>query len=337
MAAGDFSPSQLVQAQIQADKMWADGSRKADYEGRVEVVKALRGESTADVRILEDGEKDRDVKVHWIDMCTHAIEDYDDDDCDAAGTEPETSSKTYALGNHKQFKYTVDENKLRTNDYNMENVVAAGLLKADKMLSEGIAAVAVAKLEAFKGTNAVTTGVGTWDVANTQTNISPADWNAALFAYLYRVGITNEMAAPFLVSGSNLFEERILAMMNKANGEGKGDANLHGMMRTYFDLFNVDAANAPDFKSYMVNRGAVAFAHKNYYRANPKTYLGAGQQRYSIPSRNLPGVRFDVIYTNRCSGTTILHDFKFTSKFDFFNNPTGCDSGKTGVLAFKNV
>jgi hypothetical protein len=220
--------------------------------------------------------------------------------------------------------------KFRTNELDMEEVVAKGFLKADKLIAEAVAGVAVARLESFKGVNTVTDGVGT--VATTETYVSAADWNERLFAYLYRVGIQNQFSNPFLISGTNLFEERLVTLLAQANANGKGAAELFKLMRTYFDLFNIDSTNSPDLKTYMVNRGSVAFASKHYYGATPTDYMA--QKRWSMPSRNLPGVRMDVFYNNVCSDETILHNFKVKLKYDFFINPSGCEATRTGVLSF---
>lgn len=337
IVAGDFSASQLAQTIIRADQMFADDMMKADFEGNVDSWKAIKKEMNASVAVLEDPEKDREVKVTWINSCGDVAEDCDGDDCDLAGNELGTDSKTYALGLCKQYKFTVDEMAFRTNDYSMEQVVAKGFLKADKALSEAITKSGLSRIESFKGVNQVTDGVGTVNAGTTETDVAAADWNERLFAYLYRVGIQNQMSNPFLLSGTNLFEDRLVTMLAEANANGKGAAQLFKLMRTYFDLFNIDIMNSPALKTYLINRGSIAFASKAYYGAVPTEYIGAGQKRYSIASRNLDGVRFDVHYTNRCSGNTMKHDFMVKAKYDYFINPTGCDGTRTGVLAFNKV
>lgn len=335
--AGDFSASQLAQTIVKADVMFSDDMMKADFEGNVDSWKAIKAEQNANVALLQDPEKDREVKVTWINSCGDVAEDCDGDDCDLAGNELGSDSKVYSLSLCKQYKFTVDEMVFRTNNFSMEDAVAKGFLKADKALSEAITKSGLARIESFKGVNGVTDGVGTVNGATTETDIAAADWNERLFAYLYRVGIQNQMSNPFLLSGTNLFEDRLVTMLAEANANGKGAAQLFKLMRTYFDLFNIDIMNSPALKTYMINRGSVAFASKAYYGAVPTNYVGAGQQRYSIASRNLEGVRFDVHYTNRCSGSTMKHDFQVKVKYDYFLNPTGCDGTRTGVLAFNKV
>ena len=335
ITAGDFSAAQLGQAMVAADKMFKDSQLRPEFEANADVVKALKAEQTADVSILEDGEKDRDVKVYWVNSCATAVADCAGDDCDLSGGELGTDSKVYSLGVCKETKFTVDELGFRNSHLSFEEVVAKGFLKADKALSEAIAAIAVSKIEAFRGTNTVTNGVGTPNAGTGDTDVASADWNERLFAYLNRVGIQNQMGNAFLLSGSNLYEDRLVSLLAEANANGKGAALLFKTLRTYFDLFNIDSVNTPKFKSYLIDRGAIAFASKHYYSTKPVRYKT--QDRFSVQSRNIPGLWFDVFYTNRCSTTKILHDWMFKAKFDFFLNPTGCDATRTGVLSFNKT
>lgn len=336
ITSGDFTATQIREAILNADDMWANDMMKADFEAQVDVWKAIKAEQNANVRLLEDGEKDRDVKIVWANLCNEVAEDCDGDDCDLEGVQMGTDSKTYGLGLCKQWKLRVDENMFRTQDnVTFEEIVAKGMLKADKILSEAITASGMARLESFKGTNVVTNGLGTINVGTTETDIPSADWNERLFPHLYRIGLQNQFSNPFLLSGTNLWEDYIAANLNGLNADGKGAAAMYKMIRTYFDLFNIDPAVAPSLKTYMINRGAVAFASKSYYKDRPRTYKQ--QDRFAMASRNLEGVYIDVHYTNLCSGNTIMHDFQFKVYYDYFLNPTGCDAGRTGVLAFNRV
>jgi len=295
--AGDFTASQLTEALLKMDAMWDDGMVAADYKANIDVVNALRSEQNANVAILQDGEKERDVKVTWINSCSTVVEDCDADDCALDGAEMGTDSKVYSLSQCKQTKFTVDEMMQRTNVFNMSDIVAKNFLKADKALCEEIAASAVASVESFRGENLVTDGPGQHQAVSGDTEISAANWDETLIPYLYRAAIQNQFSNPFLLSGTNLWETQLLAQLNGANANGKGAAAMAKLIRSYFDLFNIDPANSPDLKTYMINRGSIAFGSKFHYGRTPTKYIE--QQRYSIPSRNLEGVSFDVFYTNR--------------------------------------
>lgn len=332
---GNFDASALATVLTRSDAMWSDAMMQADFMANVDLWKAIRKEQNADVTILQDSDKDRAVRVHWINSCSEVASTCDGDDCDLAGAELGSDSATYAIGVCKSYKFTVDADKIRTGSYSLEDIVAKGFLKADKALSEAVAATGLAKIESFKGVNIVSDGIGTPNGVTTETDIAAADWNERLFAYLYRVGIVNGMNNSFILSGNNLFEDWIVTQASKGNADGKGADNLYKLIRTYFDLFNIDTLNTPDAKSYLINRGAIAFASKNRYSAVPVSYRS--QDRYSIASRNMPGVRFDVYYTNRCVGESIFHDFMVKVRYDYFLNPTGCVDTRTGVLALNKT
>ena len=302
ITSGDFSASQLAKTVVIADQMFGDSMLQADYKADIAALTAITQEQNARIDVLKDQEKDREVKIHWINMCANAVEDDDGDDCDLDGPELGSDSKTYGLNVKKSFKFTVDEMAFRTNDYNMEQAVAVGFLKADKALCEAMTATTIARIESFKGTNLVTDGVGTVNAGTTETDIAAADWNANLFAHFYRVAKQNDFSNAFLLSGVNLFEDWIKTKAAQDNSNGKGDSNLYDLMRMYFDIKNIEGVNSPAYKTYMINRGAIAFAAKNYYGPVPQKFIQ--QHRYSIQSRFLPNVRFDVHYTNRCSGET---------------------------------
>ena len=329
---GNFTASQLAQTIVKADRMFSDDMRKADYTANVDVYKAVKAEQTADVRILKSSEKDRDVKVFWINNCTNQATDCDADDCDLGGEEAGTDSKTYGIGECIKYDFTVNEYMFRSQEITMEEVVAKQMLLADKALAEKCAQFIAARIESYKGTNTVTNGLGVNNATSGDVDIPAAAWNERVFAYLYRAAIQNQFSNPFLLSGTNMFEDKFITEKSKGNAEGKGAAALYASMRQYYDLFNMDLVTNPDLKTYMINRGSIAFASKNYYPARPINYKE--QDRYSIASKNLAGVRYDVIYTNKCSGNEYKHHWRLKLHFDTFLNPTGCDAGRTGIIAF---
>ena len=331
--AGDFTKSVLADVLIKMDNMWTDNMIKPDFEANVEVVKAVMAEQTAKVTELEDPEKDRDVKIHWIKPVTTTPGDIADQ-CTIGGAELESDNKTYALGYAKTTGFSVTEEVHRTNMLGMTDVIAKGFLMRMKDLDELVAQTLIAKIEAYKGTNQVTGGKGT--VVGTETYIDPTSWDANLFAYLIRVGILNRFSNPFILSGSNLYDQEFNAIMEALNANGKGDAAKFKAMRKYFDLFNIDTVNTPDLKTYLINRGALAMAFKSRFKGKMVEYThGADQKRFSIPSRNLPGVVYDVRYNNECTANDIKHNWSFDTRFDIFNNPTSV-AARTGVLSFIN-
>lgn len=332
-AAGDFSKSVLASVMLKMDAMWKDNMVKPDFEANVEVVKSIMAEQTATVKELEDPDKDKTVKIVWIKPSSATPGDLSDQ-CTIGGDELESDSKEYSLNYAKTVGFSLTEKVFRTNMLDKSDVIAKGFLMRMKDLDEYIAQTLVAKIESFKGTNQLTDGKGT--VVSTETYIDPTNWDANLFAYLIRVGIMNRFSNPFILSGSNLYDQQFNVILDALNANGKGDAAKFRAMRKYFDLFNIDTVNTPDLKTYLINRGAIAMAFKSWYKGKMINFTnGADRQLFSIASRNLPGVIYDVRYNNACTGDDIKHNWSFDIRFDVFNNPTS-NTERTGVLSFIN-
>ena len=203
----------------------------------------------------------------------------------------------------------------------------------------------------FAGTNLVSVGKGVINpVDSTIPDIDPANWTAEIMAYFARVKVMNRFSNPHLISGSNLYETLFTALANNANAEGKGDYILWNGLPIWFDLFNVDTVNTPDLYTYMVEQGSIAMVNKAF---NPDSLTRTfNDERFTMPSRFLPGFTYDVFYTNECktSGThkdVLKHHWKMVLTADMFKNPFGCDAVEisgvqtggenSGILRFRNA
>jgi len=327
--AGVFSETQLVNIQAKADSIWMDRIQKEDYVPQAEIVKCLIAQTTAKFGDLK-GKKDPTVEVGWVNACDVSAASCTD--CTITGTELSTNVEEYYLNREQCAEFKVGEDAFRTNFFDFEDVVAKGLLKASLALDEYWAAQAVAVLNANVGVNESDGGKGT--VSGTSTYVGAPYWNADLMGYFNRVSVQNRFKRPMLISGLNLYESIWTAEWEKCceNGIGK-----FGSMDFCFDLFNIDSVNDPDYVTYMLNRGALAFVTKCYYQgvtaANPMKYMD--QYRWSMPSFYLPGVCYDVHYENNCDdGDFFSHEFKLKTFGDIFLNPVGCTSTRTGILEF---
>ena len=333
MAAGDFSASNLVDVQIKADKIWMDNMAKTDYIANVEAFKAIKENQSANVTVLETG-KDLKATISWIQDCDIEVTTCTDD-CTIDGPELSTESKDLEIRQCVKTSFKVEAKGFRTNLYDMEEVVAKGMLKSSKVLDEEITKRGIAFLNSSAGVNVYAGPLGTLSSGDTQ--IAAVNWSTQLLPYLRMVATKNRFNNPFMLSGENYYFTDNEAVYNKENSDGKGDYVRNSLLKRYYDLFNIEAVNDPDMVTYLINRGAIAFASKNYDPANPYSIMNPGQQRYSIESRNLPGVRYDVIYTTKCISNKIYHVWDFRGYIEFFLNPTGCVADRTGVLRFLKV
>jgi len=332
MADGNIACADYTSIQVMADDVWADNASNKQYIARCEAAKAILQEQTAEFIELKDPNKDRTVKIQWIDNCAAVAEDYVAD-CDHVGPKGEVTCEEYKIEEAKQSVYCIEEDKFRGSTVDMQMMVAKGWLTAMKKLDEEIAKSVIAKIDSFVGVNEFTGAPG--QVAGTDTFIPAGNWGPEIFAYFAEAAIMNSSNDVFLLDGNNLFRQKWLAQYNQLNANEKSDIAMLETIRTYHDLFNMAAVVGAN-KLFMIDRGAVALATKNRYSTTPREILtGADRVRFAVPSKNLPGVMYDVIYTTKCVAEDIVHTWKFVARFDTFLNPTSaCNPTNTGVLSF---
>ena len=322
--AGYFTETDLlaIRRRVEDFPNW-DTNVKKQFQPFADSIKTIISTQTARFLDLEDPKKDRTVDVEFINAC--GLDDATCDPCTMGGSELSSNIATLSLDLCREVNFTVDENKLIGNDFDKEFVIAQGILKADKEIAEYLNGQAIATIEANLGVNAFTGGKG--NVVGTETYLLPAYWDAKLMAYFERVRVLNKMKAPFILDGSNLFEQIYSAKVEPNMAEN----NMFGTLEYYSDLSGIDAANTPDLKTYLIDRGALAFASKIYY---PTLVEYKDANRYSISSQLLPGVKYDVYYSNTCYGNFYKHNFKVVFHGGIFAAPLGCTATETGILSF---
>jgi hypothetical protein len=326
--AGDFSCADLVMIQVKLDQMWADSAVKQDYTANCVALQSIIQEQTAQFPQLKT-EKDTQVKIAWLNHCDDTVSDCTND-CIVGGDELSADCKTYELDICKTTGFSVKEKALRAGIFSKEELIAKAMLQKLKIMDEQLTQTVVSALDTYTGVNQFLNGFTT---SGNDTVIPATYWTPDLFAYFYQTMIMNKHTNSFMLSGSNLFQAEWIARMNMSNSEKAPDMAKMNTIRKYFDLFNMDSVLGTK-KTFTIDKGAVAFVSKNYYPSTPIQYIGAGQTRYSVPSKNLSGVTYDVIYTNDCTNNEITHHWSFYVKAGFFLNPTGCNSDNTGVLSF---
>ena len=327
-----ITASALPNLLLRADDVWAENSTRADVMAEVDIIKAIKENQTARIEEVVRAEKDRTHVITWINHCSPTIQNATNS-CTWITDEGSTDSKSIALSTAKEVGFRVAIDAFRGNDYGYLDVVARGIIARDKELAENVAAAGVTFLEANLGQQAYTAG-DTWTVSTTSNEIPSDQWNAALLVKLGIAAKKAKFVTPYLISGENLAIEYQEAMASNANADGKGNWNMFARMPIYFDLVNIDEANSPDYKTYMLDRGAAAFINKAYFSAQPEEIMGeASRLRFTYASRYVPGLVYDVEKTTKCD-TNVYEYWKMTCKYGYFLNPTGCTATHTGILAF---
>lgn len=333
-----FTASQLLKIQTVADDMWSDNRTRIDYMAECDVAKAIQAETTAMLDPLTDPNKTNTVKLIWLNACD-VTDAAVGDDCTITGPELSSDSQDYVLDIFRKTSFSVKEIQARTDQFTLAQQIARGLLQCDKVLAEYVAEQCVSKLESFRGTNTYTdpVGSGAWAFAASDTTVPADQWDTTLMPKMSLAARKNKFINPALISGEALWYMNQESVNNQGNDDGKGDAVRMAskyFARKYFDPIKIDEVNAGTIKAYMVDRGAMALVTKTHYGAVPALYQNPWQQRYSIPSRNLPGINWEAIYTQSCTSSEITHVWQLKVNMGIFLNPTGCTSTNTGVLSF---
>lgn len=330
---GVLTPSKLAQIVLKVQDMWTNSMIQNTMRPRISVLQAIIAQQTANVQILQDPDKDREVRIVWLDNCSASVESCADGSmCEFDGAEMGSAAQLYGINDCAVYKANINAEKYRTDAHSLDEAIATEMLKADKLLSEYIAAKVVAKLEASKGVNLLT--ANGFPVTGTTTTIPANDFKGSeVMGYFYRAADMNNFANPYIISGSNLRQENWVAATNQANADGKGDITRFTSMPIYFDEKNVDSLNSPLQKTYLVNGGSLAFATKARFGVVPVTLTHETQ--FSFASRNVQGMFIDVRLQNGCANNgDTLYKWIFTARFDLFLNPLPCVETNTGVLAF---
>jgi hypothetical protein len=335
-----FSEATLANIQLKAERVWANNQNAASYTTEVEGLRAIRENQTATIEPVTDSKKNYVVRINWIDAsmieARQLNEDNAGNNCDLDGVELDAKSKPLALDSFYGTDFKVNEDQLSDKIYGTDEVVATGIMAALRALDEKVAAVCMAKADSYAGKNLF---LGKFTEVAGQTQVPTASYTPAFFAYLQQAAILNKMRSSYIIDNGSLFQQQVIALSSAGVGENKSAAALLGSLKVYTDMFNMAAAGLTT-DNLMIRRGALAFASKAKYNEQPIEYGGeVNQTRYSVASPGLPGVRYDVYYTIKCTVVPgeedeIVHIWRFVSRFGLFLNPEGVETGNTGVLAF---
>lgn len=340
MAAGDFSNTVAKALQFKTDQVWNAERRNQEFVAEVGTINAVIENQNAQVSLLEGTSmKDNNaVEVSWL--ATAGITGAQDSAsaCTPSGTELESSKKTYTLSFDKEAATPLKVKRwgeLRDNIMDADSQVAIGLLKMSKVLDEQINTSAIARLISFKGQNKMPTGTFSgFDITAANTYIDSAKWDESLFTELAIMNRWNKYSNPFMIHGLNYLASSKDWAFDSRNDDERDKILKLTQFPHYFDPVAF-TSNSVSANSYMVDANSVAFAHKAYHvgRMSPK----ADVVLFTFPSKNIPGVVYDVTLTTVCEASedskreTYSDTYQMRAKYDIFNAPATV-TGDTGVL-----
>jgi hypothetical protein len=348
MAAGDFSATALQDVYIELDRMFPGNRTQKENVTEVETARAILENQTAQFEILENKIKDYEVQVTWLDTCGITARECTPD-CTITGPELESKKQLYTLDLCQEAAFSVDLEKFRTNTLTREDVVPKGIARIMEELDKYVAEQAALKLDASAGYNSYVNGY-TWDNANKTTVIPATDYNRKIAAYLMLAARRNRITNPYMIDDGNIWQDLQNALIDSGNSDGKGDGIRAQMQRWYYDFVTFLAAGVPE-NTFMVDPNAIGIANKTRWAPTP-TSLPDEVAAMSVPSRNLPGIEYDLYTQTVCQanadndGSKYVQSFKVKFKGGVFVNPNNCGltvdiSGtpttvySNGILAFR--
>ena len=326
--AGVWSETTLQNVRVRAEALMLDDRIKQQYIPKLDAVNALNAVQTANVRPLKDRTKNFTVELEWLNYCGLTVGDTNA--CTFGTTEGSTNVETKTLDKDREVTFEVEEYTFKTNDFAYEEAIAKGLLRADMLICEDFAQSFVTDLNTGLGVNLYTGAPGS--VVGTTTSINAADWDYSLYAYLLQVADKNKFTSPVLLNGNNLYRAFINSQFAAGNADGKAAAAAFGAMPTYFDIHNLPTVNGASEWSYLLSMGSWAWASAPKYSDTLEKFQH--ENRYSFQSRFIPGLWLNVQIQESCANDYVKWQFKVTSKYGIFPNPTGCSATNTGTLGF---
>lgn len=323
----------LSTVQAKADQYFRDGKYKDNAEVDAISAKALLEQQQGMISLPTiTGTKNKEVKVEWLTKCSPGTSACTDD-CEIDGEDATAECKDYELECLQESKFKVGERVYRDRTIEKEEAVAFNMLRHMAILDEWTAQYIIAQLVAMAGTNQFTGGVG--NVVGTTTFIAPQYWDDAIWGYFDQVKRLNKFRSPYLINGNNLYQLIFNRPLEAGNADGSGNFRKMNTLKVYQDPENIEVVAAG--QSILVHRGAAAFLSKAW---NPPNAANAvepvpGEFLWSEPSRNLPGINYDIFMKQTCVSNEFYEAYKIQLSGLFVTNPYPCDDDQTGVLIFE--
>ena len=323
----------LSTVQAKADAIFMDGMYNNDAIVDAIAAKAVLEQQQGMIRMPSiTGTKNKELRVEWLTKCSPTTEDCTDD-CTIDGEDATPECEDYELECLQETSFKVSERVYRDRTIEKVEAVAFNMLRHMAAMDEYIANYVITGLLACAGTNLFTGGVG--DVSGTTTYIAPQYWDQNVFGYFDQVIRLNKFRNAYGITGNNLYQLLWSAPLDAANDNGKGAFKKINTLKMYQDPENMETYATG--QTFLIHKGAVAFINKAWNPLNAANAVepAPGYFLWSEPSRNLPGVTYDIIMQQSCLSNDFHEAYKIQLHGLFVCNPYPCDEDNTGVLVFE--
>jgi hypothetical protein len=321
----------MVQGQM--DVLWTDPIANIDLIADVETAKAVLANQRVDFSDIT-GKKKRTLSIEWLQKCAIDTDDCTDD-CDIDGDDVEPQCKEYEIDCLQESSFKVADRVYRERTIDKGTAIAKNMLLHMKALDEWVAQYITAQILANAGTNQYTGSIG--NVVGALTTIAAQYWDDQIWGYLNRVIRGNKFKSPYLLTGDNLYQLLFNRPFETGTAADKdGLRKIGSIANIYVDPENIELI-APGY-SFLVHKTAAAFVSKAWYPVgmlNAEVKKGGEYLLWSEPSRNIPGIFYDVMRQEACDSNDFTEAYKIQLHGLFAMNPFPCEDEITGILAFE--
>lgn len=331
MAAFNVS---LAKVQISIDEAWDSAIQRSDYRAKTAaVVGQLTRQSARIAPIRGSGANAKKITttIYWPEICTNTVSNCSDE-CVVSSSEATDNQKDVVLSLCKSVDFKESFKRFRVSPLDFEQVIATQFLVKMKALDEALNQAYIAFVEASKGTHEYNLSVGADNAGDWE--IDAIDWGVDLIPEFMLSAEFSRFSNPFVLDGLNFWTQSVRASANQPNDNGKGDAALFAEFPFVFDPVNMSSVAAN--KTYLVDGGAIALVTGNFWDTTPVSPV-ASHRLWKQPSRNLPGVFYDVHEITTCTSDDFVVSYRISANYGFFLNPLGCTAGRKGVLAYEKL
>lgn len=346
----ELTASELLVIRAKAEQSWKDNQLNKSLQTSADAAKAVLANQTVRIAGLDDWQKDNKVSLTFINPCAIDVADCEDN-CAINAPMVSTNKKDYEPNLCKMAQFSIDETELRKNDYNKNDFLIRSMAQALGKLDEWWSVQVLAHLGLYAGFNAFPEPFD-FNNATKNTEVPALNWNVELIADIVNQAYLNKLGDTYLLNDGTLWKDFYMAQMKAGNLDGKGEATLIQQVNMNFDRFNF-AKSGVTSNLFVVSKDAVALQTVNKNSDTPMV-LGSkvGQTRYTIPSPNLAGVKYDAFYEMVCkkigNKDHIVHSWRFETNGLIALNPESCPIDaiigghpavvqNTGVLGYKKT
>ena len=330
----DFTCGYLSAVQAKADAIFADPILNNDAIVNTETAKAVLEQQRGMIRMPSiEGTKNKELRVEWLTKCSPETEECSDD-CIIDGDDAAPECKTYELECLQETSFKVPERVYRDRSIESVDSIAFQMVRHMGALDQWVSQYVITGILANAGLNLFTGGVGS--VSGTTTFIAPQYWDDAIWGYFAQVQQMNMFRNAYAITGNNLYQLLWNRPLEAGNAQdGAANVRKMGTLPMYIDPFNMETYAAG--QTFLIHKGSLAFINKAWNPLNAANAIepAPGHFLWSEPSRNLPGVTYDVFMIQTCVANEFYEAYKIQLHGLFAVNPYPCNEYNTGTLVFE--